>query len=157
MHLHFLVKCFHPFPILATVSIKLFILPFPLLIILFYTRVCKVDLQIFFLFREALPAYKEKLETVSKVSDSQVLNGCIPSLTAALLPIAVALYLHSVFTIDKISGCIFAMVMCSCIYHLAVIPLSVIPLSSSYFLKQSCQFESNKWFLVNTLCNCMVS
>lgn len=97
------------FPILATVSNKLFILPFSLLIILVYTRVCKVDLQNLFiyLFSEKLcPAYKEKLETVSNVLESQMLNNCVPSLTAALLPTAVILYSHSVFRVDKIPACI---------------------------------------------------
>lgn len=62
------------FPILATDSIKLFILPFPLFITLVYTRVCKVDLQIFFFSKKLFQAYK----TVSKVSESQMLNVVSP-------------------------------------------------------------------------------
>lgn len=107
MHLHFLVEYFHPFlfPFLPQSQINYFAI--------FSSHYfglhpsCKVDLQNLFiyLFSEKLcPAYKEKLETVSNVLESQMLNSCVPSLTAALLPTAVILY--SVFRVDKIPACI---------------------------------------------------
>lgn len=110
MHLHFLAKCFHPF---LFTSLQQSPLNFALIccfLLSFFRSThnfARWTYRNVFWQRTSGRLIKRRClkQFLSEVSENQIRNCCVPSLTAASLLIPVILDSHPVFRVDKISGC----------------------------------------------------